>query len=101
MRKKSKNNKLNKNQTSFYFEDHFETIKKNKFSQRKNFFTIGFIFFLFFSLILIFSIRIVHVSNKIEIAIENIRKINLHYTEEILLIGMVHYQNVKCILTLT
>ena len=51
MRKKSKNNKLNKNQTSFYFEDHFETIKKNKFSQRKKFlsrsdlFTIFFFFF--------------------------------------------------------
>ena len=70
MRKKSKNNKLNKNQTSFYFEDHFETIKKNKFSQRKNFYhdRIYLLFFLFFSLILIFSIRIVHVSlNKIEI----------------------------------
>ena len=45
-------------------------IKKNKFIQEKNLLNdrIYLIFFLFFSLILIFSIRIIHVSlNKIEI----------------------------------
>ena len=71
MKKKYKKNKyINKNQTSFYFEDYLETNKKNKFSERNNFFQdrIYLLFFLFFSLILIFSIRIIHVSlNKIEL----------------------------------
>ena len=71
MRKKSKkNNKYNLNQSSFYFEDYLETNKKNKFSQKNNSFQdrIYLLFFLFFSLILIFSIRIIHVSlNKIEV----------------------------------
>ena len=60
--KRKKN--LNKNQTSFYFEDYLETNKKNRNSQKNNFFQdrIYLLFFLFFSLILIFSIRIVHVS---------------------------------------
>ncbi len=71
MRKKQKKNKdLNINQKSFYFDDYLETNKKNKFIQEKNLLNdrIYLIFFLFFSLILIFSIRIIHVSlNKIEI----------------------------------
>ncbi len=71
MRKKQKKNKdLNINQKSFYFDDYLETNKKNKFTQEKNLLNdrIYLIFFLFFSLILIFSIRIIHVSlNKIEI----------------------------------
>ena len=70
MKKKRKKNKnFNINQTSFYFEDYVETNRKNKYSQN-NFFQdrIYLLFFLFFSLILIFSLRIVHVSmNKIEI----------------------------------
>mgnify|MGYP001360248956 CR=1 FL=1 len=70
MKKKRKKNKnFNINQTSFYFEDYIETNRKNKYSQN-NFFQdrIYLLFFLFFSLILIFSLRIVHVSmNKIEI----------------------------------
>ncbi len=68
MKKKSKKNK-NSNQSSFFFEDYLETSKKNKFSQRNNLFQdrIYILFFLFLSLILIFSIRIIHVSlNKIE-----------------------------------
>ena len=71
MRKKSKKKiKYNLNQKSFYFEDYLETNKKNKYSQKNNFFQdrIYLLFFLFFSLILIFSIRIIHVSlNKFEI----------------------------------
>tara|TARA_X000001036_G_C20691716_1_gene809641 strand:+ start:3500 stop:5227 length:1728 start_codon:yes stop_codon:yes gene_type:complete len=71
MKKKQKKNKnLDINQSSFYFEDYLETNKKNKLSQKNNFFQdrIYLLFFLFFSLIFIFSIRIVHVSlNTIEI----------------------------------
>ncbi len=65
-----KNKKLNKNQSSFYFEDYLETTKKNKFSQKNNFFQdrIYLLFFLFISLILIFNIKIIHISlNNIEI----------------------------------
>ena len=70
MRKNKKKNILNPNQTSFYFEDYLETNKKNKYSQSKNFLhdRIYLLFFLFFSLILIFSIKIIYVSlNKVEI----------------------------------
>ena len=71
MKKKyKKNKKFDQNQTSFYFEDYLETNRKNKFSKKNNLFhdRIYLLFFLFFSLILIFSIRIVHVSlNDIEI----------------------------------
>ncbi len=65
MKKKYKKNRnLNKNQTSFYFEDYLETNKKNKYFKENNFFQdrLYLLFFLFFSLILIFSIRIIHVS---------------------------------------
>ena len=65
-----KNKSLNKNQGSFYFEDYLETNRKNKFLKKNNLFQdrIYLLFFLFISLILIFSIRIVHVSlNKIEV----------------------------------
>ena len=71
MKKKlKKNKKHNFNQTSFYFEDYLETSKVNKNSIKKNFSQdrIYLLFFLFFSLILIFSIRIIQVSlNKVEI----------------------------------
>ena len=71
MRKKPKKNKYqNINQKSFFFEDYLETNKKNKFSHKNNFYQdrIYLLFFLFFSLIFIFSIRITYVSlNKIEI----------------------------------
>ena len=70
MKKKTKKKYFNINQKSFYFEDYLETNKKNKFAQKNNFFQdrIYLLFFLFFSLILIFSIRIIHVSlNKFEI----------------------------------
>ena len=69
MKKKFKKDKnLNTNQKSFFFEDYLETNKKNKFLKKNNIFQdrIYLLFFLFFSLILIFSIRIIHVSlNKI------------------------------------
>ena len=71
---KKKNKISNKNQTSFYFEDFLETNKKNKNIQKNNFFhdRIYLLFFLFFSLILIFSIRIINVSlNKIEVFHQN------------------------------
>ena len=71
MKKKFKKNKyLNKNQTSFYFEDYLETDKKKRFLKKKNLSQdrIYLLFFLFFSLIFIFSIRIIHVSlNSIEL----------------------------------
>ncbi len=63
MKKKSKKNK-NINQTSFYFEDYLETNKKNKIFKKTNNFQdrIYLLFFFFFSLILIFSIKITHIS---------------------------------------
>ena len=71
MTKKQKKDKYyNKNQTSFFFEDYLETNKKNKSLEQKNILQdrIYLLFFLFFSLILIFAVRIIHVSlNKIEI----------------------------------
>ena len=70
MIKKIKNRNLNSNQTSFYFEDFLETSRKNKISKKNSLIQdrIYILFFLFFSLILIFSIRIIHVSlNKIEV----------------------------------
>ena len=65
MKKKYKKNKnFNKNQASFYFEDYLESNKKDKYFKENNFFQdrLYLLFFLFFSLILIFSIRILHVS---------------------------------------
>ncbi len=63
MKKNFKKNK-NTNQTSFYFEDYLETNKKTKsFKKSKNFQDrIYLLFFFFFSLILIFSIKITHIS---------------------------------------
>jgi cell division protein FtsI (penicillin-binding protein 3) len=63
MTKKQK--KINNiNQTSFYFEDYLETNKKNKITKTVNKFQdrIYLLFFFFLSLILIFSIKITHVS---------------------------------------
>ncbi len=64
MKKKLKKNRKDSKQTSFYFEDFIETNKKNKISQTNNLFQdrIYLLFFLFLSLILIFCIRIVHIS---------------------------------------
>ena len=63
MKKKLKQNK-NINQRSFYFEDYLETNKKNKIFKKKNNFQdrIYLLFFFFFCLILVFSIKITHIS---------------------------------------
>ena len=63
MKKKSRKNK-NINQTSFYFEDYLETNKKNKTLKNPNNSQdrIYLLFFIFFSLILIFSFKITHIS---------------------------------------
>ena len=71
MRKKSKITKnYSINQKSFYFEDYLETNKKNNYSKKNSIFhdRIYLLFFLFFSLIIIFSFRIINISlNKIEV----------------------------------
>ena len=63
MKKKSGKNKIT-NQRSFYFEDYLETNKKNKIFKKTNNFQdrIYLLFFFFFSLVLIFSIKITHIS---------------------------------------
>ena len=63
MKKKHKRNS-NLNQTSFYFEDYLYTNKKNKIIKKKNNFhdRIYLLFFFFISLILVFSIKITHIS---------------------------------------
>ncbi len=72
MKKKFKKNKnLNKNQSSFYFEDYLGTTKHSNIKNRNNIShdRVYLLFFLFLSLIIIFTIRVIHVSlNKIEIS---------------------------------
>ena len=62
--KKRNNKNYNVNQKSFYFEDYLESNKKNKTLKKSNNFQdrIYILFFFFFSLILIFSIKITHLS---------------------------------------
>ena len=71
MKKNSKKNKkFNKNQTSFYFEDYLATSSHSNKKSRNNIShdRIYLLFFIFI-LIIIFTIRIIHVSlNKIEIS---------------------------------
>ena len=63
MKKKLEKNKTN-NQTSFYFEDYLETNKKSKNLKKQNNFEDRsyLLFFFFFSLITIFSLKITHIS---------------------------------------
>ena len=63
MKKKLKKNK-NFNQISFYFEDYLETNKNNKILKKTNNFQdrMYLLFFFFFSLVLIFSIKITFIS---------------------------------------
>ena len=63
MKQKSKKNK-NINQTSFYFEDYLETNKKNKVREKSQNFQdrIYLLFFFFFSLIFIFSLKMTVIS---------------------------------------
>ena len=70
MKRSKKNKNINTNQASFYFEDFLETRKKDKILKKNTIShdRIYLLFFLFFSLILIFSLRIIHVSlNKIDL----------------------------------
>ena len=80
MKKQSKKNK-NINQKSFYFEDYFETNKKNKILKKTNTFQdrIYLLFFIFFSLVLIFSIKITHIS-LIKKNIFNLENQNSHFS---------------------
>ena len=76
-KRKNINKSRNINQKSFYFEDYLETNRKNKISQKNNFFQdrIYLLFFLFFSLIFIFSLRIISISlNEVKINQENTLK---------------------------
>ena len=79
MKKKLKKNN-NINQKSFYFEDYIETNQKNKKVKESNISQdrIYLIFFLFFSLITIFSVKIIFVSLK-EIKIYNQTTNNSQY----------------------
>ena len=101
MKKRYKKNKnFNKNQISFYFEDYLETNKKNKYFKENNFFQdrLYLLFFLFFSLILIFSIRIVHVSlNDLELIDQNTisEKFNLLRRDIVDRNGILLSRNVK------
>ena len=63
MAKRSKKNK-NINQRSFYFEDYLETNKRNKTLKQSNNLRdrVYLLFFFFFSLILIFSIKITNIA---------------------------------------
>ena len=65
-RKQKKNKNLNNNQTSFYFEDYLETNHKNKRIKNSNISQdrIYLLFFLFFSLVTVFAIKITFVSLK-------------------------------------
>ena len=80
-RKRRKKKDFNINQKSFYFEDYLETNQKNKkvknssISQDR----IYLLFFLFFSLITIFSIKIIFVSLK-NLEIYNQSNNSFHFT---------------------
>ena len=65
-RKRKKNKDFNIDQKSFYFEDYLETNQKNKKVKNSNISQdrVYLLFFLFFSLITIFSIKIIFVSLK-------------------------------------
>ena len=65
-RKRKKNKDFNINQKSFYFEDYLETNQKNQRVKTSNISQdrVYLLFFLFFSLITIFSIKIIFVSLK-------------------------------------
>ncbi|MDC0903132.1 penicillin-binding protein 2 [Pelagibacteraceae bacterium] len=78
---KNKNKNSNINQKSFYFEDYLETNQKNKKIQNSQISQdrIYLLFFLFFSLVAIFSIKITFVSLK-NPEILNQKKNYLHFT---------------------
>ena len=79
--KNKKNNNFDKKQKSFYFEDYLETHQKKKRGSNSNISQdrIYLLFFLFFSLIIIFSIKIIFVSLK-EIEIYGEKSSSAHFT---------------------
>ena len=80
-RKQKKNKDFNINQKSFYFEDYLETNQKNKKVKNSNISQdrVYLLFFLFFSLITIFSIKIIFVSLK-NLEIYNQKNNSFHFT---------------------
>ncbi len=80
-RKRRKNKNFNINQKSFYFEDYLETNQKNKKVKNSNISQdrIYLLFFLFFSLITIFSIKIIFISLK-NLEIYNQNNNSFHFT---------------------
>ena len=81
IKKQKKNKNFNINQKSFYFEDYLENNKKNKKVKNSNISQdrVYLLFFLFFSLITIFSIKIVFVSLK-NLEIYNQKDNSFHFT---------------------
>ncbi len=75
-----KDRNLNINQNSFFFEDYFETSNKNKKVKNSQILQdrIYLLFFLFFSLISIFSLKIIFTSLK-EPEIKNYKANSLHF----------------------
>ena len=80
-RKRKKNKNFNINQKSFYFEDYLETNQKNKKVEKSNISQdrIYLLFFLFFSLITIFSIKITFISLK-NFEVYNQKKNSFYFT---------------------
>ena len=79
--KQKKNKNFNPNQTSFYFEDYLETNQKNKKVKKSSISQdrIYLLFFLFFSLITIFSIKITFISLK-NFEVYNQKKNSFYFT---------------------
>ncbi len=81
MKKIIKKKKFNPNQKSFYFEDYLEN--KSKKDKNKNFNItqdrVYILFFLFFSLIMIFSIKIIFTSLK-DYEVHNKKNKTIHFT---------------------
>ena len=80
-RKQKKNKGFNINQKSFYFEDYLETNQKNKKVKKSSISQdrIYLLFFLFFSLITIFSIKITFISLK-NFEVYNQKKNSFYFT---------------------
>ena len=80
-RKQKKNKDFNINQKSFYFEDYLETNQKNKKVKKSSISQdrIYLLFFLFFSLITIFSIKITFISLK-NFEVYNQKKNSFYFT---------------------
>ena len=80
-RKQRKNKDFNINKKSFYFEDYLETNQKNKKVKKSSISQdrIYLLFFLFFSLITIFSIKITFISLK-NFEVYNQKKKSFYFT---------------------